>query len=414
MNKHPKTDKLIITTFTTMCMLVLVLHRHRDSVVSDKTKTSSTSVVSQVVLPSLRLAEVEPELNNASVRFQTQSADFTIVYTSTDQIFSLRVIGSRLYVGKNNGVGIYDVSNPGSPLELGELASSMPVLAIDVKEDVLFAASVGGELRFVDISNEQVPTTIWSGNLGTSYPVSLKAYDHYLALGDRWFDELEIPAGLNIIDITDMQDPVVVSTLSSGELDIADVSVMGGELVVSMNDAQSGVGTVNIVDVSDAIHPFFKASYGKGGAIGGFSVSGGAIYAASYSPNEGAGTASLDRVDFTNISEPIKAGGYTYPSTESMAATASVDAKRDNPIVEAVVASGDMVYSVEKHYIIECMGCHEYWAGVLRKIDFSNPNAPVSLLDGVIGGELFSDMEVSGDYVFLAAGEGGVHIYRGD
>ena len=109
-----------------------------------------------------------------------------------------------IYVGDDHeGILVFDVSDPSAPLERSRTPlAGIRVEDLTVENDIAFVAQYGGAVQFIDVSNPDSPVEI--GNFDWAYwPTGIAV------VGDALF-LTEWEEGMHQIDISDLSAPVEV------------------------------------------------------------------------------------------------------------------------------------------------------------------------------------------------------------
>ena len=131
-------------------------------------------------------------------------------------VYSLDGKGERLYVGTNNAIKIYDISDPISPVLVSSFPTSSRVNDLEVYGDALFAATNGG-LYKLDASDSDELTQILfiSAFLNSQYKVEV--YNGKLYVGDD--------SGIKIRDLETLS---VITSVNNGS--VLDFAIEDGEI----------------------------------------------------------------------------------------------------------------------------------------------------------------------------------------
>ena len=130
-------------------------------------------------------------------------------------VYSLSGKGERLYVGTNNAIKVYDISDPISPVLVSSFSTSSRVNDLEVYGDALFAATNSG-LYKLDASNDTLTQTLFvSAFLNSQYKVEV--YDGKLYVGDD-----------NGIKIRDLETLSVLTSVNNGS--VLDFAIENGEI----------------------------------------------------------------------------------------------------------------------------------------------------------------------------------------
>jgi len=131
-------------------------------------------------------------------------------------VYSLSGKGDRLYVGTNNAIKVYDISDPISPVLVSSFSTSSRVNDLEVYGDTLFAATNNG-LYKLDASDSDELTQILfiSAFLNSQYKVEV--YDGKLYVGDD-----------NGIKVRDLETMSVLTSVNNGS--VLDFAIENGEI----------------------------------------------------------------------------------------------------------------------------------------------------------------------------------------
>ena len=120
-------------------------------------------------------------------------------------VYSLSGKGERLYVGTNNAIKVYDISDPISPVLVSSFPTSSRVNDLEVYGDTLFAATNSG-LYKLDASNDTLTQTLFvSTFLNSQYKVEV--YNGKLYVGDD-----------NGIKVRDLETMSVLTSVNNGSV----------------------------------------------------------------------------------------------------------------------------------------------------------------------------------------------------
>ncbi|HHE36954.1 MAG TPA: hypothetical protein ENL20_00060 [Candidatus Cloacimonetes bacterium] len=153
----------------------------------------------------------------------------TVVYESDepDVFFEKMCIeGDYLYVAAHNqGIWIYDISDPELPLFEGNLTTGFTdAFAVAVEGDSVYVADGGAGLKIVNIENKEFPFIVAEETLetalGTAEAITVRDGKVYMTLGGE---------GLAVYDSDDISSQEVISTYGFSE----DLCWIGDYLAVS-------------------------------------------------------------------------------------------------------------------------------------------------------------------------------------
>ena len=149
---------------------------------------------------------------------------------------------NRLYIGIENRVQVWDVSDPETPQFLGSCSLQDSVMEIYAHGNRAYVANRYQGLRILDVSDPSSPTEI--GSLG--FPgacVSLSPFGNYLVVATQMHQ-------LRVVDISDPENPQEVGNCNLSGMLLA-VTVQGQYAYV----AAAATGGLHIVDLSDPSQP---------------------------------------------------------------------------------------------------------------------------------------------------------------
>jgi hypothetical protein len=130
-------------------------------------------------------------------------------------VYSLDGKGDRLFVGTNNSIKVYDISDPISPVLVSSFSTGSRVNDLEVYGDTLFAATNGG-LYKLDASNDTLTQTLFvSAFLNSQYKVEV--YNGKLYVGED-----------NGIKVRDLETLSVLTSVNNGS--VLDFAIENGEI----------------------------------------------------------------------------------------------------------------------------------------------------------------------------------------
>ena len=136
-------------------------------------------------------------------------------FSAGASVYSLDGKGDRLYVGTNNAIKVYDISDPISPVLVSSFSTSSRVNDLEVYGDALFAATNGG-LYKLDASNDMLTQTLFvSAFLNSQYKVEV--YNGKLYVGDS--------SGIKVRDLETLS---VLTSVNNGS--VLDFAIENGEI----------------------------------------------------------------------------------------------------------------------------------------------------------------------------------------
>jgi len=305
------------------------------------------------------------------------SEDYEVVLVgwidTPGRAYSVHVSGNYAYVADSSaGLRVIDISDPANPNEVGfyhDPRQGIPEHArkVHVSGDYAYVADsawnaatgyTNAGLRVVDISTPANPNEVGFRNTpDMAYGVYVSGDYAYVAGKSR---------GLRVMDVSTPVNPREIATLD-GPSDTVEVYVSGNYAYAVYHRAGFGV-----IDVSDPGNPLKMGSCGTRDRAIGVHVLGDYAYVAD--TNSG-----LLVIDVSNPANPREVGFYDTPGQ----------------------AYG--VYVVGQHAYVAALG-----AG-LRVIDISDPANPREV--GFYTLDDTMDVYVSGGYIYVADGNGGLRIF---
>ena len=130
-------------------------------------------------------------------------------------VYSLAGKGNRLYVGTNNAIKVYDISDPISPVLVSSFSTNSRVNDLEVYGDTLFAATNGG-LYKLDASNDTLTQTLFVSAF-LNYQYKVEVYNGKLYVGDD--------SGIKVRDLETLS---VLTSVNNGS--VLDFAIEDGEI----------------------------------------------------------------------------------------------------------------------------------------------------------------------------------------
>ena len=345
------------------------------------------------------------------------------------------VSGNRAYVADNfSGVQVVSVFDPANPVITGSVDVGGFPWDITVAGDRAYVADGGFGLRVIDVSDPSVPVLAASlGVPGIPWGVQVSGDRAFLTTGD---------GGLQLIDISNVAMPTLISLHDTPDF-AQGVFLSGAHAYVA--DGGSGL---QIIQVFGNVDPAFVGSFGTPDICTGVDVIGDFAYVAGYS-------SGLLVMDISNPESPLLAGSiatpddastvhvsgnYAYvadnlsglqvidisdPSSPSIAGSVAAPGRVGDVFVEGNFAYitiqnvGIGVVDVsnptrpEAVAVLDVSGTSLYVSGNhlfvagqfdsrLAAVDISNPENPTLVGSLVTPGRYPIDVEVCGDYAYVA------------
>ncbi|HSL46337.1 MAG TPA: hypothetical protein VK897_23085 [Anaerolineales bacterium] len=193
--------------------------------------------------------------------------------------------------------------------------------------------------------------------------------------------------GVEIMDVSDVDSPVVVKTIPLDGRIVTALSASEGRLLVfSQNAENSEERQLHIFEVGDPINPIKVGQFRAEFEIVSFTVAGDIVYAAAREGEQ----YLLYLLDIADPARPAEAGRFALPKAAG-----------------GLITSGDLLYMM-----MTDMSSNEIWA--LNIGDRSHPylagHHPLTYLAGWHYPLSAGDFAIDGDQIYLAAGNAGLYI----
>ena len=137
-------------------------------------------------------------------------------FSAGASVYSLDGKGNRLYVGTNNAIKLYDISDPISPVLVSSFSTNSRVNDLEVYGDTLFAATNGG-LYKLDASDPDELTQILFISTVLNYQYKVEVYNGKLYVGED-----------NGIKVRDLDNLSVLTSVNNGS--VLDFAIENGEI----------------------------------------------------------------------------------------------------------------------------------------------------------------------------------------
>lgn len=201
------------------------------------------------------------------------------------QIYGMTLNGHYLFCClRTNGVEIIDITNPSSPVKVGQryrrdaTFSYEQVIAVG---NYLYLAAHDHGVEVLNISNPQQPQPI--GLAPTDNAFALVNHGYYLYVADG-------AAGLSVVDVSDPASPQRILTLET--------SALAQDIVLDGNHVYVAVGSrgVDVFEISNPAEPIFVANYHVDGFTNHLNIDQGLAYLANWE--------AVEVVDISNPFQP--------------------------------------------------------------------------------------------------------------
>ncbi|NLP09443.1 T9SS type A sorting domain-containing protein [bacterium] len=316
-------------------------------------------------------------------------------------VFSIHLVNTTAYVASyQSGLFIYDVSTPSHPVKLDSLQNVRYIRRIAVQNELAYTAQSSEGMSAISIPPSSPPAVISTLKAGSYWRgLDVQGEYAYLSGGET----------IRVIQCSDPMNPSSAGYLDSGNYDCAEVVVQNHLAYL----AASYLGLA-IVDVSSPANPRLSATTKSFNWCQGLTVDGNYAYMADYSKG-------LRIVDVSNALMPVEVGnfdtrGKAYDVTvkSPYAFIADYDsglcivnvADPANPAFVAQISTSSytMGSAVREHILFIAGGDS---IRVYDIADISNPQR----IGGCRSSGFARQIELAGDYAFVAAGIGGAVIF---
>ncbi len=155
--------------------------------------------------------------------------------------FGVDIKNNTAYIANNDGMHIFDISDPANPVEVKYYNGQKHIREIKVLENYVFIGSSSYGVKILDISNLDSISTIRYTNTGRGYSIIIEDSLAYVAAGNK---------GIIIFNITDIANPVKVGSYNtSGE--VYDLALYDGHIFLA--DYNSGMTIIDF-DICSALY----------------------------------------------------------------------------------------------------------------------------------------------------------------
>jgi hypothetical protein len=203
------------------------------------------------------------------------------------------------------GLYVFDVSNPYSPLIIGELGGmSGDVYDVVVQDSYAFLTDTGTGLQIVDISQLSDPVLVSTLDTpGRAHKVAVSGNIAFIAV---------VEGGLQIADFSDISSPVILGEVPT-QSETYGIDVSG--TIALMADAYAGV---HVVDVSDPTSPVILTTLETPGGTHDVQIREGIAFIACFGTQSGDGSLVIADIHDPNDPEIIST---TYTGGEPWSVT---------------------------------------------------------------------------------------------
>jgi len=271
----------------------------------------------------------------------------------------------------------------------------------------LYVVDLAGGVRLYDLADPAAPAYL------TKVATDPNAQDTAIAAGIMYtVNANNSGTGLTLTDVSDPAAPVPLSSFDTTNQSFG-LDVTGGLCVVA-----NGFGGLRTVDVSDPLAPALLGDVFFGAAVYDVMTSGDVAYAVSF----GGGMMS---VDIANPASPVLIQQQMWGFLNAVDVTDQIawvaDGQSGLRVVDiadpanmatlATLAIGGQARDVVRDRLANpyVYVADDFYG--LRQVEVSDPTAPV-LLGSYPSADRGMGVDTQGGLVVLAAGEGGVYVYR--
>ncbi len=213
--------------------------------------------------------------------------------TAPSGIEGIEVSGTNAYLADaESGIVILDVSNPSSPVIVGNYATEYSILDVAVSGNYVYAAD-SNDLIIIDATTPSSPTLVGSyETIGSANGVAISGNYAYVADDSKAiFDGSN---GLSIVDISNPTSPTLAGTYA--DVYAYDVAVSGNYAYVADSSG------LIILDVSNPSSPTLAGRYSGSGDSNAVAISGNYAYLVDYG--------GLVILDISNPASLLNMGSY--------------------------------------------------------------------------------------------------------
>jgi hypothetical protein len=196
----------------------------------------------------------------------------------------------------NGSIQVIDIANPFSPQLVRSVDTPGYPQGIAIAGSFAYVAWGDSGLQVIDITDPLIPNRIGSvSTLGYSWDVAIAGSYAFVASTSPTWPDPNVDGNLQIIDITNPQNPQLVGN----------VGVPGGanNVVVSGSCAYVAGGNLHVIDISDPEFPQITGSVGSMYAFD-LTVSGSYAYVCNCLPSPSFGHAPLFHLQVFDIDDP--------------------------------------------------------------------------------------------------------------
>ncbi|MDH5744261.1 MAG: hypothetical protein OEZ52_11995 [Candidatus Aminicenantes bacterium] len=192
----------------------------------------TVSILSSLTFGCIYLTNPYKSIDNEFLRYVGQG--------KVGAAYDVRVQDGFAYVTNNDGVVIFDVSQPENLKKIGKIDIGTSSFGIDIEKNSIYIAG-GNRLIIADITHPENPEILGDTNLNSVLSkVRIKGNFAYIASREK---------GLQIVDVSNPKNPEKIGIFNNGG---AGQAVEIADNVVYYADSKDGL---EIIDVSDPAAP---------------------------------------------------------------------------------------------------------------------------------------------------------------
>jgi hypothetical protein len=283
-------------------------------------------------------------------------------------------------------VQVFDMTGS-SPVLLSELSDMGPYYDIGFQ-----GLSVRGNILFMQIQALMIGFDIRQVTAPRLITNELYSWDNWTPpaeAGNLLYKTAT--SGVEIIDVSDLDNPVVVKTIPMDGHMVTALSASEGRLLIFSQSVENpDERQLHIFDIGNPIDPIKVGQFRAEFEIASFTVAGDIVYAAARNGEQ----YLLYLLDFADPARPAEAGRFALPKAAG-----------------GLITSGDLLYMM-----MTDMSSNEIWA--LDISDRSHPylagHHPLTYLASWHYPLSAGDFAIKEDQIFLAAGNAGLYILQAE
>lgn len=343
----------------------------------------------------------EPVASILSMQGTTTLTETAYITESSHAVF---VTDTLLYAGVGERVATYTFSLTGTLSEVAsyQLPESRQAMSIQINDDKMYVVDSHDMMSVLSVSNYLSPTLLGSFSHPISSPHKVaiygdKAYISELADGSE-------PKGVRIIDVSTPNSPAEAGLFTMPHKDATRLDVMDRFLLVQKSDPDVGHLAIYDLESDYSTGPALISAYTPvSGTVGAFAAYSPTLFVGVSSRREPMGRIAV--VDMTEIDALPEIGSFGLPIDPNVKAPTRVFAA-DASASELLIADGRRVpYTEDEDELLTTLRLFDTTVPAsiseVASIEILAPSRPV-------------EVARSNDVVFVAAGYGGLKVYRID